>query len=352
MDTGSVFLVGLFNIAAAAVVAYLLFRWISPGPETAESFWRARKWAAWVVAMLTIALLTRVFNRGFDIDRFAAWVLGVVVWGGLAFALGWTWTRVKEGGTRPTASNGSSWESRPQVAATTVPSYQTSVARSSPTQKSDSPEVTDENRFWADALHEFEGPNRDAGTWARAFAESGGNDAAAKAQYLKVRKEQLQVKHRQQAAAEAAHAAEVGEARRLLESAGYRVTDATDGTTAPVVTDDDLIAMARSVRQKQEAAQTESRPKVYEGGPSIRDRISAATVMTQDNLRLAIDLAGRAGFLVEQVQQPGGNTRFLISSRGGAEVSPVSQGSEAELLQWVRTVVCPRFLDSSPEEHS
>jgi len=50
--------------------------------------------------------------------------------------------------------------------------------------------------IWAAALSEVEGPSRRTGLWARAFAESQGNEAAAKAAYIKYRVDELQRERR------------------------------------------------------------------------------------------------------------------------------------------------------------
>ena len=46
-------------------------------------------------------------------------------------------------------------------------------------------------QFWAQALTEFEGSSRRQGLWARAFAEADGNEAIAKARYLRERGHQI-----------------------------------------------------------------------------------------------------------------------------------------------------------------
>lgn len=197
MDTGSVFLVGLFNIAAAAVVAYLLFRWISPGPETAESFWRARKWAAWVVAMLTIALLPRVINRGFDVDRFAVWVLGVVVWGGLAFLAGLMRAKAV---ARSTLGNSIENVATPDRPADVEPPsnppkpsrYDSGTgSQASPLTGVSRATKTASEEHWATAFSELKGDQRRDGLWARCFALSNGVESEAQAMYLRERVQQL-----------------------------------------------------------------------------------------------------------------------------------------------------------------
>ena len=49
-----------------------------------------------------------------------------------------------------------------------------------------------DEQLWASALNEFEGTDRRAGLWARAYAHTDGNEAQAKARYLKQRVAELQ----------------------------------------------------------------------------------------------------------------------------------------------------------------
>lgn len=58
--------------------------------------------------------------------------------------------------------------------------------KSSPEPVTSQPPAPDPNRFFALALAEFDGPNRNVGLWARCFAEASGNENAAKAQYLTI----------------------------------------------------------------------------------------------------------------------------------------------------------------------
>jgi hypothetical protein len=52
-------------------------------------------------------------------------------------------------------------------------------------------EADPEEDFWAQALAEYEGDQKKPGLWARAYAEAQGEEAAAKAHYLKLRATQL-----------------------------------------------------------------------------------------------------------------------------------------------------------------
>lgn len=49
----------------------------------------------------------------------------------------------------------------------------------------------DNNELWAKALAEAESPERDAGLWARCYAESSGDEGRAKAAYIRKRVEEL-----------------------------------------------------------------------------------------------------------------------------------------------------------------
>lgn len=62
--------------------------------------------------------------------------------------------------------------------------------------------TTPDEKFWADALAEFESSSRRPGLWAKAFAEANGNEAAAKASYLRQRAGELRDEHRAYLAAQ------------------------------------------------------------------------------------------------------------------------------------------------------
>lgn len=56
---------------------------------------------------------------------------------------------------------------------------------------SHTPELAAEERHWAQALAEFDGPDRRPGVWARSFVQAQGDETKAKAFYLAVRAEQI-----------------------------------------------------------------------------------------------------------------------------------------------------------------
>src|SRR5882672_7397006 len=55
-----------------------------------------------------------------------------------------------------------------------------------------------EDRHWAQALAELEGSDRQAGLWARSFAEAQGNESLARATYLTARSRQLADTYREE----------------------------------------------------------------------------------------------------------------------------------------------------------
>lgn len=63
--------------------------------------------------------------------------------------------------------------------------------QATPAMQPDRGVSTSEEDLWERALAEFEGPERRQGLWAKAFSETGGNEAAAKAKYLSERVAQL-----------------------------------------------------------------------------------------------------------------------------------------------------------------
>lgn len=148
----------LFATGGAAVVAYLLFRWIhiSGGAKSANEL--GRKWLAWMVAAATFPALTR-FLMNFDVNFLAQGAVGVVVFGGLAYVLGWLyWKLIRE----------APWKS----GANTI--------------KSGS-----DNQFYEMAWDEIQAGNVSKGLWARSYAQAAGNDEKARALYVKERVKEL-----------------------------------------------------------------------------------------------------------------------------------------------------------------
>lgn len=85
---GTIWLGGLIIVAVTFGVAYTLYWIIRPRREVITTGSLGRKWAAWVVAITTISMLPTFFSK-FDIDSLFRWALCVVVFGVVAFFIGW-----------------------------------------------------------------------------------------------------------------------------------------------------------------------------------------------------------------------------------------------------------------------
>lgn len=84
-----------------------------------------------------------------------------------------------------------------------------------PAEASSSMVIAGEEIHWAQALREFEGPERKPGLWARAFAQTGGDEIQTKVIYLSARATELAQAHQTQLAEAAAHSQRDREAQRL-----------------------------------------------------------------------------------------------------------------------------------------
>jgi hypothetical protein len=81
-------LVGLVTVALAGAVGFCLFKLVSPKGVATSPVGVGRKWFAWVIFAGTLTLLPKFFRK-LDADSFAMWLIGVVIYGGLAFFFGW-----------------------------------------------------------------------------------------------------------------------------------------------------------------------------------------------------------------------------------------------------------------------
>ena len=152
----NVALLALIAVGAATIPAVLLFMWIGVKGAASNAHQLGRKWLAWTVASLTLTLGTRFIAHNFDLNFLAQWAIGVVVFGGLAYGLGWAyWKLVRE---KPWKRIFSARMAEP-----------------------------DKDRLYEIAWKEIEIESVDKGLWAKAYAESDGDREKTKARYLKSR---------------------------------------------------------------------------------------------------------------------------------------------------------------------
>lgn len=98
--------------------------------------------------------------------------------------------------------------SPPSPVATAAPKVDTTTRQVAQSTTVAMPAELDADHFFALALSEFEGPQRNRGRWARLFAASGGNESAAQAAYLQETAQELQAAHRRELEAELQRRAE------------------------------------------------------------------------------------------------------------------------------------------------
>jgi len=150
---------------------------------------------------------------------------GTILFGGVAFFLGWLTGKEDvpvSSGLNPASSPA---EIPPEVRATTsqsspnpaslanvIPTSAISALKTNEqTNASELPAISNpaitidlaqsartQEQLWADALTEFESASRRPGLWAKSFAEASGNDAMAKANYLRFRVEELELEAKSQ----------------------------------------------------------------------------------------------------------------------------------------------------------
>jgi hypothetical protein len=114
----------------------------------------------------------------------ADYMASTVLLVGFSFCVGWGYTRYLSKSKRVQATFGTSVQAL-QVATESLPA--SSADTSSPTQNF----ISDDESLWAQAISEFEGEGRRVGLWAKSFSQANGNEAQAKAQYLKLRVAEL-----------------------------------------------------------------------------------------------------------------------------------------------------------------
>ncbi|HWP19600.1 MAG TPA: hypothetical protein VNO84_10765 [Burkholderiaceae bacterium] len=155
-DVGGAAVLAVAQLAAAAGAAYGVWKLLRGSP-----------WA-WGYALALLAA-SRPFFRHLGEERYldaaASLVVGTALWGTIiALALlGWRWARTK----------------LPALA---------SAAR---VARGEVPSEADREHFAA-ALAELEGGRQNPGLWAALYAQCDGNEAAARARYVKVRAKELQ----------------------------------------------------------------------------------------------------------------------------------------------------------------
>lgn len=104
--------IAVVTVGVSAAVGYGIFRTVAPKGNAQSPTQMGRKWFAWMALVSTVTLLPKFF-RTFAVDPFAAWIINLVILGGIAFALGWVYAKFKglkspAADVQPSASAGTS----------------------------------------------------------------------------------------------------------------------------------------------------------------------------------------------------------------------------------------------------
>jgi hypothetical protein len=167
----------LLCVAFSALAGYQLKNELVP-----ETIAKVKQliWTAFVGGTVMNAIVLPYFFLGLNMDQVVSGVLLTIF--SFFVALGYTQYLSKSKRVQDTFGI-----SVQELQVGTESSATTSAVKSSPTQNV----ISDDESLWAHAICEFEGEGRRVGLWAKSFSHADGNEAQAKAQYLKLRVAEL-----------------------------------------------------------------------------------------------------------------------------------------------------------------
>jgi hypothetical protein len=90
---GTTLVTTAITVGLAGAIGYGLYKVITVKGEATIASDYGRKWLAWMVVVVSIAILPRFFRR-FDADSLVTWVIDVVFYGAVAFVAGWLYGKV------------------------------------------------------------------------------------------------------------------------------------------------------------------------------------------------------------------------------------------------------------------
>jgi len=105
---------GLAVTALTGLIGYGLYKVASPKNRVKSPLNLGRKWLAWVLFLNTFALLPAFFIKE-DFNSVALWLMSLVVFGGLAFFLGWVYGLIHYRNDKSLASASEAIEPKPKM---------------------------------------------------------------------------------------------------------------------------------------------------------------------------------------------------------------------------------------------
>lgn len=91
-EAGNAFLISAVTVGLAGAVGYGIYRLALPKGQAVTPIQIGRKWFAWMAMIATFTALPR-FVQTLDVLAFINWLVVLVFYGGLAFAVGWLYGR-------------------------------------------------------------------------------------------------------------------------------------------------------------------------------------------------------------------------------------------------------------------
>lgn len=198
-----------------------------------------------------------------------------------------------------------------------------------------------EELMWASALGEFESDQKRAGLWAKSFAQADGNDAQAKAYYLKQRVAELQTEERERSAL--LQLQRVTQARALLESQGYAISASQDGQGsqegAPRV--ENPVELAAPPRQSQATKRPKRKQPALDASNQELAEALKSKVKEYANWRDAHRLALLLGYVVV-ILHSGVFRRasFEVFDNTNSKTKIAELASPEEFVTWTLETLC------------
>jgi hypothetical protein len=196
-------LLGVYGVVAISVLlawgcAYMLWNLLGKSVQGSSPVATGRRWMNWVAMISCILQLAKFFSQLMNGHSnpgnvLAQGVAGIVGSSVIAFCAGATWAYLRNRKPKDAALRVAPPNGTPDAA------HGNSVTPA-PVNEPASFAAVPQEEFWSNALAEFDSPERRPGLWARAFAEAQGNEAAAKANYLRYRASELEEAHQLQVA--------------------------------------------------------------------------------------------------------------------------------------------------------
>lgn len=177
----------LLSVILTFLCAHFLWTVLGKNVKGSTPLATGRRWMNWVAMLTCLQPLGKFFSLllggfGNPVNVLMQGVIATTVFAGAAFGLGALWAYFHK-----RKSNNTGLPNEPKS-----PPATEDKLMAQPSETSQSPiETVNDEAVWAKVMAEFDSAHRRPGLWAKVFSDADGNEALAKARYLKVRVQQL-----------------------------------------------------------------------------------------------------------------------------------------------------------------